>query len=62
MVLAMAEEAEEQLVASSRTRVSSGPQKMSLVMKAFKILPRELRSSNTSKKVMENKIIKKNHL
>lgn len=62
MVLAMAEEAEEQLVASFRTRVSSGPRKMSSVMKAFKILPQELRSSNLYKKVMEDKTIKKNHL
>jgi len=55
MVLAMAEEAEEQLVASFRTRVSSGPRKMSSVMKAFKILPREMRSSNLYKKVMDRK-------
>jgi hypothetical protein len=62
MVLAMVEEAEEQLVASFRTRVSSGPRKMSLVTKAIKILPRELRSSNLYKKVMEDKTIKTNHL
>jgi hypothetical protein len=62
MVLAMAEEAEEQLVASFRTRVSSGPRKMPSVMKAFKILPREPRSSNSYKKVMEDKTIKTNQL
>ena len=62
MVLAMAEEAEEQLVASFRTRVSSGPREMSSVMKVFKMLPRELRSSNSYKKVMEDKTIKTNQL
>ena len=61
-MLAMVEEVEEQLVASFRTRVSSGPREISLVTKAIKILRRELRSSNLYKKVMEDKTIKTNHL